>query len=168
MQRFAEHEAAGRQCVLLYCGDHDPGGLHISDSFRKNLEDMSGAVGWHPNNLIIERFGLNYQFIEDNGLSWIDNLETSSGSQLNDTEHKDHYKEYVQEYIALYGVRKCEANALVIKPEKGRELCRDTILKYLPATAPQAFEERLKPHREALEKALNERFSLSSKGQSIQ
>jgi hypothetical protein len=24
IQRFAEHEAAGRRCVLLLCGDHDP------------------------------------------------------------------------------------------------------------------------------------------------
>jgi hypothetical protein len=57
MKRFAKHEAAGRQMVLLYCGDHDPGGLNISGSLRSNLEDMAGAAGWHPTNLIIDRFG---------------------------------------------------------------------------------------------------------------
>jgi hypothetical protein len=51
MRRFAEHEAQGRRCVLLLCGDHDPGGLHITDKMRKNLEDLSGAVGWTPENL---------------------------------------------------------------------------------------------------------------------
>jgi hypothetical protein len=51
MRRFAEHEAAGRCCVLLLCGDHDPGGLHITEKMRKNLEDLSGAVGWTPSDL---------------------------------------------------------------------------------------------------------------------
>jgi hypothetical protein len=46
MKRFARHEAAGRQCVLLLCGDHDPGGLHITKTMRKNLYDLSGAIGW--------------------------------------------------------------------------------------------------------------------------
>ena len=69
MRRFAEHEAAGRRCVLLLCGDHDPGGLHITDKMRKNLADLSGAVGWTPENLIISRFGLNADFIDRHGLT---------------------------------------------------------------------------------------------------
>jgi hypothetical protein len=93
MKRFAEHEAAGRQCVLLLCGDHDPGGLHITDKMRKNLSDLSGAVGWTPENLIISRFGLNADFINRHRLTWIDNLETSSGKQLDDENHDDHYKD---------------------------------------------------------------------------
>ena len=48
MRRFADHERAGRQCVLLYCGDHDPGGLNISDFLRGNLADLECAVGWSP------------------------------------------------------------------------------------------------------------------------
>ena len=48
MARFAEHEAAGRRCVLLLCGDHDPGGLRITSTMRKNLNDLSGTVGWDP------------------------------------------------------------------------------------------------------------------------
>ena len=31
MQRFKEKEAEGKECVLLYCGDFDPGGLQISE-----------------------------------------------------------------------------------------------------------------------------------------
>jgi hypothetical protein len=46
MRRFAWWEKRGKQCVLLYCGDHDPGGLQISAFIRSNLEDMSRAVGW--------------------------------------------------------------------------------------------------------------------------
>ena len=87
MHRFEEMEDAGKQCVLLYCGDHDPGGLAISDFLQSNFEDLSDAVGWFPDNLIIDRFGLNYDFIEENNLTWIDNLETSSGGRLDDPRH---------------------------------------------------------------------------------
>ena len=45
MRRFKRHEAEGRQCVLLLCGDHDPGGLNITDTMRKNLADLSNARG---------------------------------------------------------------------------------------------------------------------------
>src|SRR5262249_30666033 len=71
MKRFAAHEAAGRQCVLLLCNDHDPGGLHISESMRSNLDDLSAPVGWSPDDLIIERFGLNLDFIEAHTLTSI-------------------------------------------------------------------------------------------------
>ena len=65
MRRFKRHEAAGCQCVLLLCGDHDPGGLRITETMRKNLKDLSRAVDdWSPDNLVITRFGLNEDFIE--------------------------------------------------------------------------------------------------------
>jgi hypothetical protein len=53
MERIAAHEDAGRRCVLLLCGDHDPGGLAITSTMRKNLADLSGAVGWTPENLVM-------------------------------------------------------------------------------------------------------------------
>src|SRR5262249_13144614 len=37
MERFSAQEAEGKQCALLHCGDHDPGGLHISEFLRSNL-----------------------------------------------------------------------------------------------------------------------------------
>jgi hypothetical protein len=148
MKRFAAHEAAGRQCVLLYCGDHDPGGLHISDKIRSNLADLSRAVGWWPEHLIIDRFGLNYDFIEAHGLTWIDNLETSSGERLDDPRHPDHGKSYVQEYIARYGVRKVEANALVVVPNAARELCRKAITKYVNPQAVKDYQAWLAEQRE--------------------
>ena len=112
--------------------------LRITSTMRKNLSDLSRAVGWSPENLVIIRFGLNADFIDRHGLTWIDNLETSSGQQLDDPEHDDHGKAYVQDYIARFGVRKCEANALVVAPEVGRQLCRDAILEHVPADAPHA------------------------------
>ena len=156
MRRFKQHEAAGRQCVLLLCNDHDPGGLHISESMRSNLGDLSAPVGWSPDDLIIERFGLNLDFIEANNLTWIDNLETSSGGRLDDPRHPDHDKRYVQDYIAAFGVRKCEANALVVAPEIGRQLCRDAILRHVSADAPRRYQRRLQTARRDLRRIIND------------
>jgi len=112
-------------------------------------------------NLIITRFGLNADFIDaELGDVWIRNLETSSGKQLDDPRHADHYKPYVQDYIAEFGVKKCEANALVVNPAAGRPLVRDVILRYVDADAPADYEERLEPERAELREALAERFRL--------
>jgi hypothetical protein len=46
MKRFASHAAAGRKCVLLYCGDFDPAGLLISTSLRDNMKELEGAVNF--------------------------------------------------------------------------------------------------------------------------
>lgn len=150
MKRFAKAEAEGRQCVLLYCGDHDPAGLRISDFLPNNLADLSRAVGWSPDNLIVDRFGLNYDFIKTQGLSWINNLETGSGRRLDDPRHRDHNMEYVQTYLDKYGARKVEANALVTRPEAGRQLCEDAILKYIDLDRMAEYEASVEDHQEEL------------------
>lgn len=159
MRRFQSHEREGRRGVLLFCGDHDPGGLCISDFLRSNLEDLAGAVGWRPDNLIIDRFGLNADFIAANGLLWIDNLETGSGRRLDEPSHPDHRKPYVQDYLRRFGARKVEANALVVQPQAGRELCRQAILKYVPETAPAAYNDRLAAIRAQLRDAIRQRLA---------
>lgn len=135
-RRFKDAEERGLICVLLYCGDHDPDGLRISEFLRSNLEDLknitwnNGDTGYDPENLIIVRFGLNYDFIVANNLLWINNLITGSKTKkmdLSDPAHPNHNLPYVQDYIRKYGVRKCEANAILPKAEAGRELCRRTI-----------------------------------------
>ena len=143
MRRFAYWERRGKQCVLLHCGDHDPGGLQISEFLRSNLNDLKTTVDWSPDNLHVDRFGLNYEFIRDERLTWIDNLITGSGGNLADPEHPDHLKPYVQNYLRDFGARKVEANALVVRPEAGRKLCRDAILRYVPRTAITEFEQQL-------------------------
>lgn len=148
MRRYKDMEAEGKRCVLLYCGDHDPGGLNISEFLRSNMADLADAVGWWPDNLEIERFGLNFDFIEEHDLTWIDNLETASGKRLDDPRHPDHRKFYVQDYLAKYGTRKVEANALVVRPEAGRELCRQAILKYLHLDDPERYSAALAPFQE--------------------
>lgn len=151
-RRYAQAEQMGLKCVLLYCGDHDPDGLRISDTIRKNLNDLrdirwnDGTNGYNPDDLIIERFGLNYDFIERNNLTWIDNLITGSGKDLNDPKHPNYDLPYLKDYKRAIGIRKCEANAIVVIPEKARELMEETILSYLGPDA----DGRFRAKREAI------------------
>lgn len=161
MRRFKEWDGRGKQCVLLYCGDFDPSGVQISGELRQNFADLSAAVGWTPDNLLIDRFGLNYDFIEANRLTWIDNLQTGNPNtpSLDNLKHPDHQKPYVQTYIQQYGVRKVEANALVARPREGRQLCEGAILRWLGnAESPEKYEARLAPYRRQLSRAVRGRL----------
>lgn len=146
--RFKEAEERGMKAVLLYCGDHDADGLRISDTIRKNLEQVSdivwseGQKGYDPSNLIIDRFGLNYDFIREQGYTWIDNLITGSGKDLASPKHINHGLAYVQQYLKQFGARKCEANAIVTTPKVARQLMEEVILKYLGKDAPDRFKKK--------------------------
>lgn len=144
--RFYKWAEKGKRPVLLYCGDFDPVGKLISDRLRKNLADLEKAQipipgterhiqGWTPesNDLIIDRFGLNHEFITSNDLPWINNLKTSGGKDFADPSHDHHDHDHVQDWLKQHGERKVEANALVTDPDAGRELFRQTIEKYLGA-----------------------------------
>ncbi len=148
-ERFKDaEEKRGLKCVLLYCGDHDPDGLRISQFLRSNLNDLkdivwsNGKGGYNPQNLIIDRFGLNYDFIVANGLVWIENLITGSKKNLADPNHKNYNMEYLQKYLSRYGVRKVEANAILKNRDAGIQLCRNTIEKYLGSDALSRFERK--------------------------
>jgi hypothetical protein len=147
MRRFHEHENKGRMPFLLTCGDLDPVGLHITDLYRKHLEELASAVGWSPRNLTIIRFGLNADFIERHDLTWIDGLKTSSGMDLADRNHKQNKADYVQQYIAQFGARKVEANALVVRAQAGRRLCREAIEEHLDMSGIARYHTSLTMHR---------------------
>ena len=161
-RRYKEAENKGLKCVLLYCGDHDPDGLRISEFIRNNLDDLrdvvwsNGLKGYNPKDLIIERFGLNYDFIEDNNLMWIDNLITGRKKNLASPAHRNFKMPYVQDYLNNIGERKCEANAIVTIPQKARELVRNSIEKYLGKDAINRFEEKRQKIRDEFNKFLIE------------
>jgi len=52
--------------------------------------------------------------------------------------------------VTRFGARKVEANALVTRPAAGRALWRAAILKYVPADAPEKYEEQLRTEREVV------------------
>jgi hypothetical protein len=168
-RRFAEAEDRGLKCVLLYCGDHDPDGLRISEFIRKNLYDLKDVVwndnlaGYDPSDLIIERFGLNYDFIEDNDLTWINNLITGSKKNLASPTHKNFKMSYVQEYLHTIGERKCEANAIITIPDVARDLVREAIEKYLGPDAKDRFRKKRQAIRDEFEEFLED----SGLGESI-
>lgn len=147
-RRFKEAEDRGLACVLLYCGDHDPDGLRISDFLHENIEDLrdivweDGETGYDPQSLVVKRFGLDYDFIQANGLTWIDNLITGSKRDLALLSHPNHYLPYVQDYLAKFGARKCEANALVIRPTEARAFVRKVIERYVGSNALDRFTKR--------------------------
>ena len=157
--RFKDYEEQGKGCVLLYCGDFDPAGLRISDFINENFNSLEPATGWCADDLIIDRFGLNGDFINENGLTWIDNLETggTTGLPLNDPRHPDHNKPYVKEYLAKWGARKCEANAIVVKPDLGRELCETAINRYIPADSLKSYEGSIRDNQDRLRVSIKTR-----------
>jgi hypothetical protein len=127
-------EARGLKPVLLLFYDHDPAGIKISKRFRKGLWDVIGGTGWDPSGLIIDRFGLNADDINRYGLPWIENLKSSSGRESQDWD-----------YIAMFGRRKCESNALFRNEESlraGEEICRQAIERYYGSDALRRFEEK--------------------------
>ena len=156
-RRFMRAEQKGLKCVLLYCGDFDADGLRISDFLRKNLNDLKNVVwdngehGYDPSNLIIKRFGLNFDFIEKHKLAWINNMITGSGKNLADPLHPNNKMEYVQDYIKRYGVRKCEANAIVPMPVIAKELVKGAIINLLGDGALDRFQDKMDKVKEVLD-----------------
>ncbi len=147
-RRFQEAETQGLKCVLLYCGDLDPDGLRISDALRQNLQQISDVKwsdnvrGYDPKDLIIERVGLNFDFVIQNNYSWIDNLITGTGKNLASKNHPNFKYPYIQNYLSEIGERKCESNVLVTTPDIARQLLRTTTEEYLGVDAVTRFRAK--------------------------
>lgn len=150
LKRFRDHTYQGRRCILLAIGDHDPKGLHIVEGLHRNIMsciDLKG-LDWDEPEFEVVNIGLTEQQIDELGLMRISNLETGGGRDLSDPRHPDHSKPYVQDYIARFGVWKCEANALVGNPRKARDLLESAINRFVPASHPDDAEERNAPGKE--------------------
>jgi hypothetical protein len=112
-------------------------GVKMSDAILENLMPLAKVLDWEVElelmalNEQIVRFGLNAEFVDNAGLLWIDGLETSSGDNLADPNHKHHQFPYVQDYLRQYGTRKVEANALIANPTAARALMRDELWQWL-------------------------------------
>jgi hypothetical protein len=51
-----------------------------------------------------------------------------------------------------------EANALVVRPEAGRALCRQTILQYVPDDAPARYTARLEFEQAKVQRLVAQRL----------
>ena len=130
-QNFKAMENKGKIPVLFFYGDHDPKGLQISDTIKKLFYDYFNGTKWNPANLIVERIGLNYDFIEEHKLMWIDNLESSSGKRPKRDSSGKYKDKWIHEYILQFGERKVEANAVIKVPEIVRNYLVEKIESYL-------------------------------------
>lgn len=146
--KFKKAEELEMKPVLLYYCDHDPDGLFIVDTIKKNLEDVSLSSEWHTNNLIIDRIGLKYEFIREHNLTWIDNLTTGSGRQADQPDKYGKIKPHVAKYIKEFGHRKCEANAILPYSQEAILDCVKQIRKYIPNEIFEKYKERLNEIRE--------------------
>ena len=144
-RRFAVAQERGLDCVLLYCGDHDPDGLRMSECIRKNLADVQNVVwstgygGYDPSLLKVHRFGLNWDWVIDNDISVIDNLITASGKDLGSPKHSNSKHQYVVDYIRDFGCKKAEASAMITTPAKARALLLEAIEYHLGTDAKARF-----------------------------
>jgi hypothetical protein len=154
LKRCAQYDMPS---VVLMFGDHDPGGLNITDKFRKNLEDVLIASGLEAMpSLYCIRVGLNVADIERLGLVWIENLETSGGNDLGSIKHKQHMSTSVQSYIAMFGKRKCEANALLRNPKAAQQILIDAIARYIEEDDVTTYHDQRRLDAEVARKAISE------------
>jgi hypothetical protein len=151
-KRFVQARDMGLKCILLYFGDFDPVGIKIGERYRKMIKDLELATGYDPVDLIIDPFGLSYEFIEENHLTWIDNIESGSGRK------PDYKNPFIQEYIRKYGERKVEANIIIIPEvrEKIKILFEETIQKYLGDDPLTEFEKQLREEKNRVTKLMNQ------------
>lgn len=152
LKRFRDHTEAGRRCVLLAIGDHDPKGKHIVQGLQRTIMSCANIKGlnWYEPEFEVVNIGLTEQQVFDLDLMRIPNLETGGGRDLSDPAHPDHFKPYVQEYLAQHGVWKCEANALVGHPQRARDLLEAAINDYIPASHPDDVRDTNEPGKEAV------------------
>lgn len=150
LKRFRDQWEQGRQCVLLSVGDHDPKGRHIVEGLHRTIMSCANIKGldWIRPEFEVVNIGLTESQIDDLGLMKIDNLETGGGRDLSDPRHPDHSKPYVQDYIARFGVWKCEANALVGHPRKAMDLLESAINRFIPASHPADIRAKNEPAQE--------------------
>ncbi|MFX1570665.1 MAG: hypothetical protein ACFFCV_20185 [Promethearchaeota archaeon] len=153
IKRFKEADEIGLIPVLLYYGDFDPAGLKIADTLRKNIIDLEKATKWNPKNLLIDRFGLTIEFIEQNNVLWIDNLITGGKRDLGKLYKQ--YKEgkevkvydYEIEYIKRFGIRKCEANAIIPIKNVAIKNCEEILKKYLGDNPFEIYNKKIEENQ---------------------
>src|ERR1700722_12356210 len=157
LQRMKKHHEAGRECKLLYFGDLDPVGISIANNLHKNLTKCANMtdVRWDPSPVEILHAGLHFDQVEELGLSWTDNLLSSTGKDMsqpflpNGKPNKAYETYKVKAYMEEHGgARKVELNALATKIDEARELFTAMIHDFIPADHPEIHEERQQQGRE--------------------
>jgi hypothetical protein len=159
LMRFAAAVERGQEPVLCYCGDFDPKGVMIGEGLRHTLGKLIGTrfrdgieVRFDIDKLRIDHFGLSYEYIvsELPQSVWTPNLVTGGGKNLADPNHRDFKKFRVAEWLLQVGERKCEANAIVVRPEAGRALLRRILEQYVDPAGVERYRADIEASRAVL------------------
>ena len=164
----------GKRTTMLMFGDHDVGGLSITDGFKRTLGDWLPGSGCPEETLVhidCVRAGLNIEDITRLDLTWIDGLHTGSKGEvtdLNDPNHKQHFHANVQAYLRAVGAQKVEANALLGNVAQGRDILRRQLQGLVSdwargdyANAMREARDEARGQAEALAKFLRQRKALA-------
>jgi hypothetical protein len=122
-QRFKRWRDEGKDCILVYCGDHDPSGLDMTRDIRERLETF-GAV------LDVQRIALN--------------LDQVKKCSLPPNPAKETDKRYAA-YIKEFGGESWELDAL--KPQVLHDLIVDTVSEYFDQSIRDANLEEMEQHK---------------------
>jgi hypothetical protein len=106
-QRFISENKAGKKCVVIHLGDHDPSGLEMTRDLINRFETFGADVS-------VERIALNMDQIEKYN-------PPPNPAKTTDTRSKA--------YIPIYGTSSWELDAL--NPRVMDDLITSHILKYL-------------------------------------
>jgi hypothetical protein len=114
---------------------------------RKLLEPLARIEAFP--DMTFHRVGLNFSDIERLNLTWIDGLETSSGRDLACPSHKKHKNRDVQEYLATFGARKVEANALLRAPKEALNILQSALDLFVSRDGLARYQEQCRADMEA-------------------
>lgn len=112
-QRYREAIKAGKSCVMLHLGDHDPEGLDMTRDNEERLNKYSGYGG-----IEVKRLGLNMDQIEEYNPP--PNYAKASSSRY-------------ENYVSQYGEECWELDAL--EPSVIEKLIKDNVNEYIDQDA---------------------------------
>jgi hypothetical protein len=128
-ERLKDAESDGKECIILYLGDHDPSGLDMD----RDIQDRLGEFGA---SFIYQRIGLTWEQIKKY-------KPPPNPAKISDPR--------AAEYIKKYGESSWEVDSL--PPNVLNKLVEAAILAYLDIDKYAAWIKRESKDREALEKA---------------
>jgi hypothetical protein len=139
-KRIGRQIVAGKNCIILYLGDHDPSGLDMVRDIDDRLKEFLAGT-----------------FEEGKGLINVDHiaLTTSQVEKYNPPPNPAKIKDpRAKWYIAKYGSVSWEVDAL--PPDVMIDLVVNTIKKYVDPDKMQQIKKKEKKHLAALERFLED------------
>ena len=124
----------------------------------RTSEDLSRAVGWSADNLVITRFGLNEDFIDrarPRRGSTIWKRRAANSSTMSSTPTTT--RPMCRTTSASSACGSARPTPWWSSPKSAAHLCRDAILEHIPADAVERYQRKLTRVRNQLRQAMRER-----------